>query len=269
MRIQLLAGGVGLFSAGIGVGGGALLVPGLIHLAHYDFRRASSLSLATIAPISFVGGVTHVALLQDTFPLFALAAFLAAGAAGVSIGSLWLRFVPTRWLQAAFGLFLVFVGVKMLTGWHVAAVSLQAVGGYFQPHPLPWLAAFGLTVGTVSALLGVGCGLLIVPFCVCILGFGMHVAIAFSLVAMFFLTSAGAVERRRKGMLDMATARSLVPMALLGAVAGATLSAQLPEEMLRRAFGLFLLGIGAKYLLEEAIHSMTNHTVKVQHARRT
>ena len=95
MRLRLLAGVVAVFSAGIGIGGGAILVPALIRMGKFDFRRASGLSLATIAPISLVGAVTHVTFLDGVFPIRILAAFIAAGAVGVAAGNLMLERVPT------------------------------------------------------------------------------------------------------------------------------------------------------------------------------
>ena len=268
MRIKLLAGGIGFFSAGIGVGGGAILVPALIHLHRYDFRRASSLSLATIAPISLVGGITHTLLLDERFPLLQLVAFIAAGAVGVLLGGASLRHVPTRWLTTAFSLFLCIVGLKMLTGWHLAALSLHAMDGYLPSPPILSLILFGVAVGATSSLLGVGCGLVIVPFCVYALGFNMHVAIPFSLVTMFFLTSAGAMERYRKGVLDLPTATSMIPAALAGAVAGAALSSQLPEAALRLAFGAFLLFMGSQGIAREAARLLPTPSKRLQHADR-
>ena len=252
-RLGLLAGLVGFFSAGIGVGGGAILVPGLIGIGRYDFRRASSLSLATIAPISFVGGLTHIILLEDFFPLRTFAVFLSAGALGIIIGSATMRRIPTRGLTSAFALFLLVVGFKMVTGWHLAAVSLEMMQEYLSMNSNVVMVVFGIIVGIASSMLGVGCGLLIVPFCVLGLGYPMRVAIPFSLVAMFFLTLAGATARFRKGMLDVQAAGWMIPTAFMGAVLGATISSLLPDAALRSAFGMFLLALGIKRATEEFV----------------
>ncbi|HDH98710.1 MAG TPA: hypothetical protein ENF70_06235 [Deltaproteobacteria bacterium] len=53
---------VALFGAGIGIGGGALLVPILISVFKFDFKKAASTSLATIIPISFIGSISHFVL---------------------------------------------------------------------------------------------------------------------------------------------------------------------------------------------------------------
>ena len=251
MRLGLLAGGVAVFSAGIGIGGGAILVPALVHLGRYDFRRASSLSLATIAPISFVGAITHVMLLDGNIPWGMLSIFLVAGALGVTIGSMLLERVPTSGITIAFAAFLLVVGIKMTTGWHLAGVSLHAMEESLTPHPFLAVTVFGIAVGITSSLLGVGCGLVIVPFCVYGLGLDIHVAITFSLVTMFFLTSTGAIGRYRKGLLDVPTASRMIPASLVGAVLGAAVSSQLPDVLLRQAFGAFLLVLGTKHLIED------------------
>jgi uncharacterized membrane protein YfcA len=47
LRLVSLGFVVALFSAGIGIGGGALLVPMLISVFKFDFKKAASTSLAT------------------------------------------------------------------------------------------------------------------------------------------------------------------------------------------------------------------------------
>lgn len=265
-RIRLLAGTVGLFSAGIGVGGGAILVPALVHLERSDFRRASSLSLATIAPISLVGALTHGLLLGQSLPLGKLVAFIAAGAVGVMIGSRLAKHLPTRGFTLAFAGFLLLVGLKMTAGWNVAGLSMHAMEQSLTQNSHVALGTFGVAVGMTSSLLGVGCGLVIVPFCVYGLGFGIHVAIVFSLVTMFFLTSAGAIARYRKGLLDTPVASKMIPAALIGAVIGASLTAHLPDMLLRQVFGAFLLVLGVKYVIEDIARGLSGRLERFRHA---
>ena len=63
MKLVLSGFLVALLSAGIGIGGGAMLVPILMAVFGFDFRSAANTSLATIAPISFVGSIGHLAYL--------------------------------------------------------------------------------------------------------------------------------------------------------------------------------------------------------------
>ncbi len=266
-RLGLLAAGVGFFSAGIGIGGGAILVPALVHLGKFDFRKASSLSLATIAPISLIGAATHAMLLKEHLPVGILAAFLVAGAIGVLLGSLLVKRLPTPGFTIAFALFLLVVGLKMTTGWQLAGMSIKAMGAGLNAHAYLAVAGFGVAVGITSSLLGVGCGLIIVPFCVYALGLNIHVAITFSLIAMFFLTSGGAWGRHREGLLDGAAASKMIPAALVGAVLGAIVSSQLPELVLRQAFGIFLLVLGTKNLIEEIARVVTERTGGLRYAK--
>ena len=59
IRLVLLGFFVALFSAGIGIGGGTLLVSILISVFGFYFKAAASTSLATIIPISFIGAVKN------------------------------------------------------------------------------------------------------------------------------------------------------------------------------------------------------------------
>ena len=59
MRLLVIGLVAGLFSALFGVGGGIVVVPLLILLAHYAERPAMATSLAAVGLIALVGAVTY------------------------------------------------------------------------------------------------------------------------------------------------------------------------------------------------------------------
>ena len=65
IRLALLGFFVALFSAGIGIGGGTLLVSILMTVFGFDFKKAASTSLSTIIPISFIGSVNYFIFLPE------------------------------------------------------------------------------------------------------------------------------------------------------------------------------------------------------------
>lgn len=93
----------------------------------------------------------------------------------------------------------------------------------------------GFIAGTFGALLGLGGGVLLIPFLVMVLGIPMHQAIATSIVAVIATSSAGAamnLERRtvniRLGMLlEIAT----VSGAILGGITANYLSANVLAKL--------------------------------------
>jgi uncharacterized protein len=105
-----------------------------------------------------------------------------------------------------------------------------------------YLLAGGFVAGTFGALLGLGGGVLLIPFLVLVLGVPMHQAIATSIIAVIATSSAGAsmnLERRtvhiRLGMLlEIAT--------VTGAIFGGITANYLSASVLAKLFsGLIFL----------------------------
>jgi uncharacterized membrane protein YfcA len=98
----------------------------------------------------------------------------------------------------------------------------------------------GLAAGVVSALFGVGGGLLFVPGLI-ILGEDAHVAVATSLAAMVPVIMMGSWRQTRYGNVEWRDAIAIglasIPTAKLGEMAATSLS----SEALERAFAVVLL----------------------------
>ena len=105
--------------------------------------------------------------------------------------------------------------------------------------------AVGLAAGVLAGLFGVGGGILFVPLLVA-LGLGQLEAEATSLLAILPTVAAGAWRQRRYGNLRIRPA-VVVGLASVGGVAlGATIATSLPEELLRRLFGVLVLCVAAQ-----------------------
>jgi len=106
----------------------------------------------------------------------------------------------------------------------------------------------GAFAGSMSGLLGVGGGIVVVPalaFAYSHLGMPaeqiMHIAAATSLAAMIFTTSSSVIAHQRKGGVLWSVWRILLPGILIGTVIGAILASFLPTRLLSILFGVFLL----------------------------
>jgi uncharacterized protein len=107
--IGLLAG---LFSALFGVGGGIVVVPLLILVAHYSERPAMATSLAAIGLIALVGAVSY-AFHGELKPGAAAVVGLPAAVGAVAGASLQQR-LASRTLSLGFATLLAAIGVWLL-----------------------------------------------------------------------------------------------------------------------------------------------------------
>jgi hypothetical protein len=110
------------------------------------------------------------------------------------------------------------------------------------------ILAFGLCTGMLSGVLGIGGGTFMVPFMVLALGIGQHAAEATSLVVVLPTSVVATIVLARRGAVDVVRALLLGLMGAAGGVGGALLALALPADVLRRCFGVFMLGVAARML---------------------
>jgi uncharacterized membrane protein YfcA len=106
------------------------------------------------------------------------------------------------------------------------------------------LVAVGALSGVLAGLLGVGGGLLLVPFLVLAVGMSQHEAEATSLLVILPTAIAASVALRRRGIGDLPLALSLGVVGAAGAVAGALLALTLPADTLRLIFAALVAIVG-------------------------
>lgn len=112
------------------------------------------------------------------------------------------------------------------------------------------LLAIGLVAGVFSGLFGIGGGLIIVPALMMIVGMESKEAIGTSLGALIPPVGLlGALEYYRTGNLNVRYALLIAIGLFFAAYFGAKLTIAMPKETLRRAYGIFLLVMGGRYLL--------------------
>lgn len=254
-RLILLGFFVALFSACIGIGGGTLLVSILMSVFGFDFRKAASTSLATIIPISFIGSVSHFIFLPEIPDLRYYFIFIPACVLGTILGTKIVRKHQNGWFKLAFSLFLIIISLRMLKIFDFPSLIFSGLQSILFSNEWLIIVPIGIFIGIIAVALGIGCGLLIVPFYVIVINLNIHEAITLSLTTMFFLTLSATIINNRFKTLDMIPLKSLFIPALTGAVVGAIISGNLPAPILKIVFGMFLLIIACNYIIQEiAIH---------------
>ncbi len=116
---------------------------------------------------------------------------------------------------------------------------------------IPFLL-LGALMGTLSGLLGIGGGVVVVPGLVWLLDLPIKKAVAMSLTVIVPVAASGVIGHVRHGHLAVQDLKSAALVAAGGigcAMLGAWLAHILPAPTLKRAFGLLLVVVGIRMVL--------------------
>jgi len=108
------------------------------------------------------------------------------------------------------------------------------------------VVVLGAGAGVMAGLFGVGGGILFVPILVLFFDLGQVEAEATSLLAILPTVAAGTWRHHRYGNVHWRAALTIGLVAVVGVQAGALVALTLPEDVLRRLFGLLMLGVAAQ-----------------------
>ena len=104
---------IGLFIGVVGAGGGFLMTPALIYIAHLSIKKAIGTSLLLVAGNSLIGfmGDIHSNQTMDWKFLFIFSSFSIVG---VFVGIYLQQFIQAKKLKKMFGWFVLFIAVLMV-----------------------------------------------------------------------------------------------------------------------------------------------------------
>jgi hypothetical protein len=113
----------------------------------------------------------------------------------------------------------------------------------------------GLLVGIVTGLVGVGGGFLVVPALVLLGGLTMRRAVATSLVIIALKSFSGFYKYldllATEGLaLDLDVLLLVSALGIVGSLVGSVLAGRIPQERLKKAFGVFLVVMGGFILVQ-------------------
>ena len=113
------------------------------------------------------------------------------------------------------------------------------------------MVGIGLLAGVASGMFGIGGGAIMVPAMVLILFMDQKLATGTSLGAQILPVGLlGAWEYYRNGQLHPQKSLLIAIGLLVGAYFGAKITLSLPPATVKRAYGIFLLAIGLRYLFD-------------------
>jgi len=102
----------------------------------------------------------------------------------------------------------------------------------------------GLTAGTLSGIFGIGGGIILIPALVFLAGLSQHDAQGTTLAIMLLPIGLLAVMRYyQSGHVHFYIAAFICIGFLIGGLIGANMAVALPNLILRKAFGIFLVAV--------------------------
>ena len=115
LRTGILIGvATGIFSGLLGIGGAAILIPGLVELMGISQHKAHGTSLLVMIPTAAVSTVVYA--LNNPLDWGLIALFSVASMLGAVVGARLMVYVPAPMLKRLFGIFLLIVAIRMLVG---------------------------------------------------------------------------------------------------------------------------------------------------------
>lgn len=250
--------GVGFTSGLLGVGGCFIMVPvqfWALKSIGVDptiaIRIAFGTNLLVVLPTAFSGAVTHHrrgAVLWKAGVTLGI-----AGAIGAFFGAFIASHLPGKVLTVAFGIAVILGALRMLT----------AKPPQITNEPSDSIAAFilwGIPLGIVSGIIGIGGGVLMIPIMVFFLKFKMHQAVGTSTALMIFTAIGGSISFLVNGLgvqglppystgyLNwlqwVLLAGCSIPMAIIGA----RVAHLLPAKQLKYIFIVVMFYMGLKMI---------------------
>ena len=240
--------GVGAFSGLMGVGGGIILMPYLLMVRKIPQKTASATSLVLVAMGAFTGSITyalegHVAWIPAVF-------IVIGGLAGAWLGTHLVQKMRDHRIQLAFGVLLVLVAIRMFF-----SVGSGGADDVYQLQALSVLGVVvyvisGLAMGVLSALFGIGGGIIMVPILSVGFGYGQQLANGTSLAVMLPIALLGAIRLTKPGYTDWPVGLRLGIGAAVGAIVGAAIAVNVNGDVLRFAWAVLLLVLGVRMVIQ-------------------
>jgi len=251
LSVYLIIGAIaGIMSGLFGVGGGIIVIPALstVFLRYTDISSSYSMQMAIGTSLAIMISTSAAALYAHhkrkvvRWDMFRH--MLPGLMIGAVIGVMIAHYLPSSDLQIIFGVFLVMVGLRMIINKHSSRRE--------NIFSLKVIQISSLLIGSLSSLLGVGGGTLIVPFLLhcqldmreatgtsvaCSLSVGIVATISFMMAGLF---STQAVAWSTGYIYWPAFFGVAIASTLLAPI-GAMLAYRLPRELLKQIFGVFLL----------------------------
>ena len=226
-RGLLIGALAGLMSGLFGIGGGIIIVPALLTLLSMERRLAHGTSLAATVPVAAATVATFALGDHVDWPV---ALFLMTGAVvGTVLGTQLLQVIPKRPLTIIFIVVILLTAARLLVSSDPTGRASLDVGSALA------LVAIGFITGTLSGLLGIGGGVIMVPAMVVLLSMPPVLAKGTSVAVILPSSIVGTLRNRANHNVDLRVGLAIgiagVPSAVIGRLIANSMSTTLSNAM--------------------------------------
>jgi uncharacterized membrane protein YfcA len=248
---------VGIMSGMLGIGGGILIIPALTAIFSYlkIFPESSIMHMAIGTSLSIVILTTSSGLYsyhrRGSVQWNLVRAIIPSILIGVLIGAVIANFLSSHFLQLLFGVFLFLVSLKFLF-----EKSKKEIGN---PLSKSLMRFFSVIIGVLCSLLGLGGGVLLMPFLMhcqidirnaagTSLACGMMVGIVATTIFLFSPNTETQIVPWTTGYIYWPAFAGIALASILFAPVGTFFAHKLPTAILKKIFAVFLMIIAIEML---------------------
>ena len=238
---------VGVLGSLLGIGGGVVIVPLLVFYWGYEPQVAIGTSVLVVLLNSISGTLGYMRKKQVCVD--AAIKFAIATVPGAFLGSYAAEFLQGRLFYTVFGLFFLGVAYNMFT----KATKKDGTSGANAQVPEHYSWQLGVLcsvfVGFLASILGIGGGIVHVPFMAYILQFPVHVAIATSTCILAVSSLSGMLSHAFLGHIVWTTGLGIGVGAFIGAQMGVQIAQKLKSSYLLKFSSVLVCITGIKFLM--------------------
>ena len=232
-----------------GQGGGSLYTPTLVLLGYATLVSVSTSLVLNLVTALFA---TVVYYRQKLVDVRLAAAFIPGIVAGSFLGGAVGNFADATLLLWLFVAFLVGAGARMVYTYWERARPKDAVPGRPTRRMYVVIVGFSFGVGILSGLLGVGGGILIVPFLIFAYKVPTKLSAGTAGFVVIFSSAFGVLGHSAFGHLDVTLILTTLVAVAIGATLGARLMAKTRSDWVKVGFGLIMWAFALQLILKLA-----------------
>jgi uncharacterized membrane protein YfcA len=251
---------IGLSLGLLGGGGSILTVPVLVYALGMEAKTSIALSLAIVGATALIGSVTHWKAKNVNFKIAVI--FGPVAMIGTFLGAKLSAFMSGATQLILFAIVMLIASFFMIRGRKDSDTTEEEMLSH--KLPLTLIIIEGLVVGVLTGLVGVGGGFMIVPALVLLAKVPMKQAVGTSLSIIAMKSFAGFIGYMGTIEIPWTFLTIFTGFTGIGIVIGTILVKYVPQKILKKIFGVFLIVMGIFILYKNKSKFMTSVPISEQ-----